>query len=164
MGGAIDIPGNTSPSAEFNWWFDPESTKICLRTPFKEQIVVANDIAERVFFTKKQHDRIMNAPETPLTRMYKDLRGPGWKANPDKRSFVWDAITAAIFLRPEIITKMEERFIDIDTNMALIMEDPSGIMSPADDLLLTPENFPDGTQKVKVLKDIDRDAFFGISI
>ena len=30
MGGAIDVPGNTTPAAEFNWWFDPESVRITL--------------------------------------------------------------------------------------------------------------------------------------
>ena len=105
-----------------------------------------------------------NAPETPLTRMYKDLRGPDWKANPDKRSFVWDSITAAIFLKPEIITKMEERFIDIDTNMGIYYGRSIGYHESRRRSFAHPENFPDGTQKVKVLKDIDRDAFWNLYI
>ena len=64
MGGAIDVPGNTTPAAEFNWWFDPESIRITLRAPFREQVVVPLDIAERVFYTKAEYDRIATAPET----------------------------------------------------------------------------------------------------
>jgi inosine-uridine nucleoside N-ribohydrolase len=160
MGGALDIPGNTSPAAEFNWWFDPESAKICLRTPFKEQIVVPNDIAERVYFTKAQHDRILEAPETALTRMYRELREARWIANPDRRYFVWDAITAAAFLNAEIVTRMEERFIDIDTNMGPNYGRSIGYGEARRRSFDQPENFPAGTQKVKVIYDIDRESFW----
>jgi inosine-uridine nucleoside N-ribohydrolase len=164
MGGALDIPGNTSPAAEFNWWFDPESAKICLRTPFKEQIVVPNDIAERVYFTKAQHDRILEAPETPLTRMYRDLREATWISNPDRRSFVWDAITAAAFLRPEIVTRMEERYIDVDTNMGPNYGRSIGYHDSRRRSFDQPESFPAGTQKVKFVFDIDREAFWDLYI
>ena len=46
MGGAIDIPGNSNTTAEFNWYYDPEGIRICLNAPWKEQLVVPNDIAE----------------------------------------------------------------------------------------------------------------------
>ncbi len=164
MGGAIDIPGNTSPAAEFNWWFDPESAKICLRTPFNEQIVVPNDIAERVYFTKAQHDRILAAPETPLTRMYRDLREARYAANPDRRSYVWDAITAAAYLRPEIVTRMEERYIDIDTNMGPNYGRSIGYHEARRRSFAQPENFPAGTQRVKIVFDIDREAFWNLYI
>lgn len=164
MGGAIDIPGNTSPAAEFNWWFDPESIKICLRTPFNEQIVVPNDIAERVYFTKAQHDRILAAPETPLTRMYRDLREARYVSNPDRRSFVWDAITAAAFLEPEIVTRMEERYIDIDTNMGPNYGRSIGYHESRRRSFDEPGNFPAGTQKVKIVFDIDREAFWDLYV
>ncbi len=164
MGGAIDIPGNTPPAAEFNWWFDPEATKICLRTPFPEQIVVPNDIGERVYFTKTQYDRIVSAPETPITKMYQDLWGPRFRSGTDRKSFVWDSITAAIFLQPDLVTRMEERYIDIDTNMGPNYGRSVGYHESRRRSLDQPENFPAGTQKVKILFDIDRDAFWDLYV
>ena len=114
MGGAIDVPGNSTPAAEFNWWFDPEATRISLRAPFREQIVVPLDITERVYYTKSEYDRIVAGPETPITALYRKLHGPRFEKDPSARSFVWDALTAAIFLQPTIATSMVDRFVDID--------------------------------------------------
>lgn len=164
MGGAIDVPGNTTPAAEFNWWFDPEAAKIALRTPFPEQIVVPNDVAERVYFTKAQYDRIVAAPETPVTKMCRDLWGPRFAANPDRKTFAWDSITAAIFLDPGIVTRMEERFIDIDTNLGPNYGRSIGYHESRRRSMEEPQNFPSGTQKVKIVFDIDRDAFWDLYI
>lgn len=164
MGGAIDIPGNTTPAAEFNWWYDPEATKISLRTPFNEQLIVPNDIAERVFFTKAQHDRIISAEDTPVTELYKVNAVPYWQENPDARSFVWDAIVAAVFLKPEIATQIEERYIDIDTNSGINYGRSIGFHESRRRSFSDGTGFPAGTQKVKILFDIDREAFWDLYI
>jgi inosine-uridine nucleoside N-ribohydrolase len=164
MGGAIDIPGNTTPAAEFNWWYDPEATKIALRTPFKDQLVVPNDIAERVHITKAQYDRIASADETPVTKMYKEIAGPFWQENPDEKFFVWDAIVAAVFLKPEIATRIEERYIDIDTNFGMNYGRAIGYHESRRRSFDDGVGFPAGTQKVKVLFDIDRAAFWDLYI
>lgn len=164
MGGAIDIPGNTTPAAEFNWWYDPESIKISLHTPFKKQIIVPNDIAERVYYTKDIYDRIVQKPETPIVKMFKDLQGPRFQKDPNAKSFVWDAITAAIFLKPEIVTKMEERYIDIDTNFGPNYGRSIGYHESNRRDFDKPENFPPGTQKVQILFDIDRKAFWNLYV
>jgi inosine-uridine nucleoside N-ribohydrolase len=164
MGGAIDIPGNTTPAAEFNWWYDPESIHITLRTPFKKQIVVPNDIAERVYYTKEIYDRIVSQPETPIVKMFKDMHGPRFESDPNRQSFVWDALTAAIFLEPEIATKVEERYIDIDTNFGPNYGRSIGYHESRNRDFNKPENFPAGTQKVDILFDIDREAFWDLYV
>ena len=97
MGGAIDVPANTTPSAEFNWWFDPEAAKISVRAPFREQWLIPHDVALRVLYTKAQYDRIG----------YHEGR---------RRS------------------------------------------------LATPADFPDGTQPVKIVFDIDRESFWDMYV
>jgi inosine-uridine nucleoside N-ribohydrolase len=164
MGGAIDMPGNTTPAAEFNFWFDPESVKIALRTPFKEQIVVPDDICERVFYTKAIYDRIVAAPETTVVTMFKERQGPMFQSDPKRQSFIWDELTAAILIKPELITKVEERYIDIDVNYGPNYGRSIGYHESRRRSLATPENFPAGTQKVKIVFDIDRNAFWDLYV
>lgn len=164
MGGAIDIPGNTTPAAEFNFWFDPEAIKIALRTPFKEQIVVPDDVCERVFYTKAVYDRIAGAPETTVVNMFRDRQGPMFASNPDRRSFIWDEITAAILLKPEVATKVGERYIDIDVNYGPNYGRSVGYHESRRRSLADPANFPAGTQKVKIVFDINRDAFWDLFV
>ncbi|MEV6928159.1 nucleoside hydrolase [Dactylosporangium sp. NPDC051485] len=164
MGGAIDIPGNTSPAAEFNFWYDPESAKIALRTPFKKQLIVPNDVAERVYYTKAQYDRIVSQRETPITKMFKDLQGPRFQANPAQQSYVWDSITAAVFLEPSIATKIEDRYVDINATFGPDYGRSIGYGPSRNRDMNNAANFPSGTQKVQVLFDINRDAFWNLYV
>jgi len=164
MGGAIDVPGNTTPAAEFNWWFDPEAVRITLRAPFREQIIVPIDIAERVYYTKAEYDRIAHAPETPITSLFRKLHGPRFERDAAAKSFVWDSLTTAIFLRPAIATRLDERFIDVDVTYGPNYGRSIGYHASRRRSLDTPADFPAGTQKVKVLMDIDRQAFWDLYV
>lgn len=164
MGGAVDVPGNTTPAAEFNWWFDPESVRITLRAPFREQIVVPLDIAERVHYSKAEYDRIVAAPETPITKLFRQLHGPRFERDAAARSFVWDALTTAVFLQPSIATRLDDRFLDIDVTYGPNYGRSIGYHQSRRRSLETPADFPAGTQKVKVLMDVDRKAFWDLYV
>lgn len=164
MGGAIDVPGNTTPAAEFNWWFDPESARIALRAPFREQVIVPLDIAEHVFYTKTEYDRIATAPETSATRLFRQLHGPRFERDPAMRSPVWDALTTAIFLHPALATRLDERFVDVDVTYGPNYGRSIGYHQSRRRSFDQPADFPAGTQKVKVLLDIDRKAFWDLYV
>lgn len=164
MGGSVDVPGNTTPAAEFNWWFDPEAVRITLRTPFREQIVVPTDVAEKVYYTKAEYDRIAGAPETPVTKLFKQVHGPRFERDPASRSHVWDAMTAAVFLKPELVTRMVDRFLDIDVTYGPNYGRSIGYHQSRRRSLDTPSEFPAGTQKVKVLMEIDQKAFWDLYV
>lgn len=164
MGGAVDVPGNSTPAAEFNWWFDPEATKITLRTPFREQIIVPLDIAERVYYTKAEFDRIAAGPDTPIVRMFRQLHAPRFQQNPGGRSFVWDALATAIAIQPAIATKLEERIVDIDTTYGPNYGRSIGYHEARRRTLASGEGFPSGAQKVRVLFDVDRTAFWNLYV
>jgi inosine-uridine nucleoside N-ribohydrolase len=164
MGGAVDVPGNTTPAAEFNWWFDPEAVRITLRAPFREQIVVPLDIAERVYYTKVEYDRIVAAPETPITKLFRQIHGPRFDRDAAARSYVWDALAAAIFLQPAIATRLDDRFLDIDVTYGPNYGRSIGYHQSRRRSLDSPADFPAGTQRVKVLMDIDRKAFWDLYV
>jgi purine nucleosidase len=73
-------------------------------------------------------------------------------------------LTAAILLKPELITKVEERYIDIDVNYGPNYGRSIGYHESRRRSLSAPENFPAGTQKVKIVFDIDRTAFWDLFV
>lgn len=161
MGGAIDIPGNTTPAAEFNWWYDPESVHIALRAPFPKQTVVPNDVAESIYYTKEEYDRIIGGADTPITQMFKDLQGERWE-DPDATSFVWDAMTAAIFLDRSIATDVEARHIDVDTVFGPDYGRSLGYHDSRRRDNAKEEGFGVGTQKVDIVFDLDHEKFWDL--
>jgi inosine-uridine nucleoside N-ribohydrolase len=164
MGGALDVPGNTSPAAEFNWWFDPEAARITVRTPFPEQIVVPLDICEKVFYTRAVHQRITAARQTPIVKMFQHLQGPEFVQDPQKTSFVWDSLAAAILIKPELAAKLEEMYVDVDATYGPNYGKSFGYRACQRRDVHCPGDFPDGTQKVKVLLDIDRQGFWDLFV
>src|SRR5216684_1517966 len=64
--GAID-PGAIDARREFNWWFDPEATRIVLRAPWKRVTITPIDISVKTRFTTEMQATISKAG-TPVTR------------------------------------------------------------------------------------------------
>jgi hypothetical protein len=78
MGGAIDVAGNTTQTAEFNWWFDPDAAQEVVRLPIP-QVVVPLDVTDTVLLTKAVYDRIAHpAQPTAVTQVYQQLNGYGF--------------------------------------------------------------------------------------
>jgi len=164
MGGSVDVPGNSTPAAEFNWWFDPEAARIALLTPFREQIIVPTDVAERMFYTKAEYDRIVSAPETPITRLFRQIHGPRFERDPRSRSFIWDALATGIFLQPSLATQLVDRYIDVDVTYGPNYGRSIGYHESRRRSFATPNDFPAGTQKVKVLMAVDQPKFWDLYI
>ncbi len=57
MGGAVTIPGNVSPAAEFNIFVDPDAAKTVFEFPIQKTIVPL-DICYQTLFALKDFDRI----------------------------------------------------------------------------------------------------------
>ena len=58
--GAID-PGAIDARREFNWWFDPEATRIVLRAPWKKVTITPIDISVKTRFTTEMKATIAKA-------------------------------------------------------------------------------------------------------
>ncbi|BDC44481.1 nucleoside hydrolase [Paraburkholderia terrae] len=157
MGGAIDVPGNTTATAEFNWWFDPEAAREVLRLPIK-QTVFPLDVTDTVKMDKTVYDRIAHDPnrQTIITQLFKQLNGygfdgkNGFETNPTYTTDVWDTLTIAWLMDPSFATQTEERWVDVDTSFGANDGKATGYASSP----------PAGLQKMTIIKRFDNARFF----
>ncbi|MCK4294876.1 MAG: nucleoside hydrolase [Planctomycetes bacterium] len=153
MGGAFDTPGNTTPAAEFNWWFDPEAAKMCVRTPFPDQLVVGLDVCEKYRFNKKIFARI-TAVNTPIAEMFRKKYGPEFRKDPSYTRLVWDTVAAAVVIDPTLITEEKTRWVDVNSDYGLDYGRS----------LAYSKRGPAGTQKARILFTIDEERFWNLMV
>lgn len=153
MGGAFDVPGNTTPAAEFNWWFDPEAAKMCVRAPFPDQLIVGLDVCEKHRFNKAIYDRII-AADTPIAELFRQTYGPAFKRNPRHTQGVWDTIAAAVVIDPTLIVKEQNRWIDVNVEYGLDYGRSLGYCGQG----------PAGTKKARILMAIDEQRFWDLMV
>ena len=118
MGGNIRVPGNASPAAEFNFWFDPEAARIVLRSRIPQKVMFGLDICNLAKIKRAEFDQIVKV-KTPITDLYREDLGthyPGFLTKPDATAFLWDSLVAAYLLDPDFVTKFESKYIDVTTN------------------------------------------------
>ncbi|MFZ0761681.1 MAG: nucleoside hydrolase [Candidatus Sulfotelmatobacter sp.] len=97
-----------APTHEFNLWFDPEAAHIVLTAPWEKIVCTPVDISVKTRLTSALIDRI-KAGDSPAARYigkYARLRGA--------YNYLWDELAAAAWLDPNLITKKETLFLDVN--------------------------------------------------
>ncbi len=152
MGGSFYTGGNVTPAAEFNWWFDPEAARMAVRAPFKEQIVVGLDVAEKIVFKKEHYDRFKQSLKgTKLGELVSTSHtGISFTKDAQFTHFVWDLIVSAIIIDPSIITKEITAFIDVNDQYTLSYGQS----------LPYPIDGPAGAQKARIILEVDETRFW----
>lgn len=153
MGGAFDVPGNMTPVAECNFWMDPEAAKICLNAPFARQVVVPLDACMSAFVDKAFYDKMCAAPKTPFLEMYEELEVQYYQDEDDK-SPVFDEITAALLINPEVVTRTEKRYVDVDITYG---ETYGKSLGYAESSIV-----PAGLQEVEIVMEVDEELLWSI--
>jgi purine nucleosidase len=139
-----------APTHEFNLWFDPEAARIVLRAPWKKIVCTPVDISVKTRLTSDLINRV-KAGDSPAARYvgkYARLRG--------NYNYLWDELAAAAWLDPNLITKQETLFMDIDLDRGA---------GYGNTLSWTDRDKPRvGLQAVEVQDDLDLDRFYKLFV
>ncbi|HZU22702.1 MAG TPA: nucleoside hydrolase [Terriglobales bacterium] len=116
MGGGINVPdgGIQQPNGrrEFNWWFDPEATRIVLSAPWKKITVTPLDISVK---TAGSTPRLRDGLAKSNSRAAKYLTQYGYRGSGGS-GYMYDEIAAAAWIDPTLITNQQELWINVDIN------------------------------------------------
>ena len=110
MGGSIDPVSDdpefaTSPTHEFNFWFDPEAAHIVLRAPWPRVDVTTVDVSIKAPFTQAMLAEISKSSNSAAQYIAKYSQ---------ERYYLWDELAACAWLDPSLITKEKLVYMDVD--------------------------------------------------
>ncbi|MBQ8953340.1 MAG: nucleoside hydrolase [Clostridia bacterium] len=157
MGGNINVPGNSSATAEFNWFYDPDAIKLCLAADWKVQLVVPDDLGRLVDMDQSIYDRLRAVEGSKIAELilYREQ-----SYLPDAPHYVWDVIVPAIYLHPEIMTDIQTRYLTVDDQPGLNYGRAVSWVQNRNNDPETGAGMPEGVRPVQILLDIDTGLFW----
>ena len=100
MGGAFEVPGNTTPSAEMNIWYDPEAARIVVREPI-DQAFIPLDVTDTVPMNKALFERATADPASLTAKvLHQSGFGKRLATNPQATSLHLRHARAGLSRRP----------------------------------------------------------------
>lgn len=161
MGGDIDVPGNATAAAEMNWYYDPDAVKLCLAANWKKQTIIPDDLSRSIRLTQAFYDRLAQNNTNAITRLI--LSGTN-TFTVYEAQYVWDALVPVIFLKPEIITDLQERYITVDDRPGINSGRAVSWSQHEHNDMKTGRGFPEGVRKANIVMGIDAPAFWDFYI
>lgn len=125
MGGAVNYPGNTTPTAEWNFWVDPHAAReLCGATPAPITLCPLN-VTERMLLTPERLEGVVGKlGQTPIaahlpdiTRFYFEFHeevGEGYQAQ------IHDLLTVLVALDDAPGTHLTPATIDVEADSELM--------------------------------------------
>src|SRR6266446_5630357 len=129
---------------------DPEAARIVLRAQWKKIVCTPVDISVKTRMTNELIDKIKtgNSPAAQYIGKYARLRG--------SYNYLWDELTSAAWLDPSLITKKENRYMDVNLDRG---------PGYGDTLTWTDWDKPKrDVQSVEVQFDLDTERFYKLFV
>ena len=154
MGGSFFQPGNTTPTAEFNWWLDPDAAKMAVRSPFKEQIIVGLDVCETMPFRKDRYDHLKSITKNPiiLNMLQRNFLNQLFIDDPNYTHYIWDVIAACIVIDPTLIKDEVTRYVDVNSQFGFSYGQAVAFE----------RNQPIGSQQARILLKVDGERLWSM--
>lgn len=155
MSSSFDIPGNTTPAAEYNIWYDPEAAHAVYRAPWNRQVFNSLDVDQYYKYRKETHDQI-KAANTPIARMLDEMYGARFEQDPNREVSIWDLLSAAYVIDPTLFPEIVTRYVDVDTNYGLNYGRTTSYTREGTQ--------PQGSQKADILWRMDEPRFWDLFV
>lgn len=188
MGGAFYVPGNSSASAEFNWWADPDAAKISVRAKWGDTTSETYaSYGNQVIAGLEINEHSGGMPED-LYRQMVDTTFPGirdlWLAREERikerggstfgPTNVWDLFAAAYVIDPTIVLSWNNAprpedgtpepingvYVDVNSEMGLDYGRSLAFTNNDTPGETHPAIGPVGTRKAAIQNYVDEDRFW----
>lgn len=152
MGGAVNTLGNDTPSAEYNFWVDPEAAKMVVRELDVNLVDWGLTVRDATFETEFL-DRLESI-DTEYAEFYqtamKQVRRFSRERHDKDATTQPDSLAAACLVADdELVTESSEYFVDVDEREGMTRG-----YSLVDELGIT-----DGEPRTRVVESVDRELF-----
>jgi len=139
---------------EFNWWWDPEATRIAMSAPWKRIVITPVDISVKTSLGDDVKRRLATS-SSPAARFITQFHPMGQNSG-----YMWDEISVLAFLDPSLITRAQQLFVNIDIDhgpgygQTIFVEDVVPGPTP------TPRTMPSWWRVATVQWDLDLPKFY----
>ncbi len=116
MGGAIAVPGNVAPAAEFNMYVDPHAAQRVLRSGLPLTIVPL-DVTTQVGLSRTSLARLLEGSSHPVARFVADATGKAFDyaelTEGHGQFYLHDPLAVAVAIDPSVVT-VESLRVDVE--------------------------------------------------
>jgi len=143
---------------EFNWWWDPEATRIAMSAPWKKITITPVDISIKTRLGDDLKKRLASS-NSKAARFITTYMPAGQGGT----SYMWDEISVLAFLDPAIITKQQQLYVNIDIDhgpgygQTIFVED---VLPGPGDTASRPRTMPSWWRVATVQWDLDLNKFY----